>query len=91
MTTRMDSTQISVGDRFGRLTVEKFGGQDSHRNRYWICRCDCGNTTNARSTEIFKGARTSCGCRWRRKKSMTGCGARNILDLMTYEDARHVR
>ena len=32
-----------TGQRFGRLTVIKY--HHSKSNAYWLCQCDCGNTT----------------------------------------------
>ena len=77
---KRNSTEIKIGDRVGNMTVEKYGQQDSHRNRTFFCRCDCGTLTKVRSTEIFNKKRQSCGCRRDRK------GIRNVstalLNLM---------
>lgn len=46
---------------FGRLTVLAFAGQKA-RKAYWLCRCDCGNETAVRGTELVSGRTQSCGC-----------------------------
>lgn len=50
-----------VGNRYGRLIVEKF----SHAQKgfkYWKCRCDCGNFVNVTSSSLLTGNTKSCGC-----------------------------
>lgn len=66
---------ISKGMRFGRLTVMKRmpkidGDKDLHIK--YLCRCDCGNTIIARSNSLRKGWTTSCGCKLREYKDITG-------------------
>lgn len=53
--------RVKPGDKFGLLYVL---GRDKHRERNWLCLCDCG-TVVARSTEELKsGEHHSCGyCR----------------------------
>lgn len=51
-----------IGKRFGRLTVVAFDHSDMHRNSYWLCECDCGNTTVATRGGLISGNTTSCGC-----------------------------
>ena len=45
-----------VGQRFGRLTVEKLLGSYKN-NHYWLCRCDCGGS-NEVSTGSLKNKNT---------------------------------
>lgn len=49
------------GDRFGRFTViseaERRKGQ-----RYFTCRCDCGNVKDVNYRSLIRGLSTSCGC-----------------------------
>lgn len=57
------STQVNIGDRFGRLTVLK---ELSRRGYYRLveCKCDCGNTREiylGNLTKRNKGTK-SCGC-----------------------------
>jgi hypothetical protein len=55
---------ITVGDRFGRLTVTGFdwGSNGAERTRVAKVRCDCGTETTARLNNLRKGATKSCGC-----------------------------
>lgn len=52
-----------TGQRFGTLVclypTEKRG---SSGGIVWECRCDCGNTCLAVSTQLTKGYKKSCGC-----------------------------
>lgn len=58
--------EIKSGQRFGRLTVltetanQKYlSGQTQ---RFFICRCDCGNITKVRLMHLTTGKTKSCGC-----------------------------
>jgi len=44
------------GQRFGRLTVLR------RDDKKWKCKCDCGQMTNANSTDLIEGNTCSCGC-----------------------------
>ena len=50
-----------TGQRFGKLTViapaENIGSRTA-----WLCRCDCGQETVAKTVRLRDGHRTSCGC-----------------------------
>lgn len=49
------------GIKFGRLTVIKL--LEVHDgNAKWLCRCECGETTNAFACNLKKGNTQSCGC-----------------------------
>ena len=50
-----------TGARFGRLVVEK---RDFavRKAAYWVCRCDCGNSTTVQACHLRSGATQSCGC-----------------------------
>lgn len=55
-----------IGQRFGKLTVIEKAPAIAKRTR-WICRCDCGNITNARMDALKCGDKKSCGCnKWPR-------------------------
>ena len=45
----------------------KTGRQTENRQYYWLCRCDCGNTTEVRIGNIRNGRTKSCGCLQHRK------------------------
>lgn len=50
-----------TGQRFGKLTVlepaENIGSRTA-----WLCRCDCGQETVAKTQRLRNGRQTSCGC-----------------------------
>lgn len=49
-----------VGKRFGRLTVMK--KTSSNFQIFWLCECDCGNTTLVTTSHLNSGHTKSCGC-----------------------------
>lgn len=52
-----------VGQRFGRLTVIKLSEKRTYSGgTKWICKCDCGNTTEVSRTHLIRGGVKSCGC-----------------------------
>ena len=54
--------EISVGERFGELTIiQKLNKKWNNYDR-WKCLCDCGNTVNTSSYSLRKGV-TNCGRR----------------------------
>ena len=50
------------GERFSRLLVGKINRKDKSYNKYYECKCDCGNTTVVRSDKLINGKIKSCGC-----------------------------
>ena len=56
------------GQRFGKLTIQKFLGIDNKRQARWLCQCDCGNATIATTGKLNNGLK-SCGCYQREKAS----------------------
>jgi len=62
------------GNKYGKLTVLKYdkGSKGSGKAR-WICECDCGNKTIARTNSLTSGHTQSCGClSVEKSKSRTG-------------------
>lgn len=52
-----------LGKRFGRLIIEGRKGIDDKSGEFlWICKCDCGQYTNAITSKLKKGRIKSCGC-----------------------------
>ncbi|MBT9670431.1 hypothetical protein GPK34_00070 [Secundilactobacillus kimchicus] len=52
------------GQRFGRLVAIKVDNSERPANStkaYWLCKCDCGNSTIVSSYELRHGTE-SCGC-----------------------------
>ena len=50
-----------TGRVFGRLTVIKFDHK-KNKVRYWLCRCQCGNTHIASTSNLTGKITRSCGC-----------------------------
>lgn len=55
-----------TGKRFGNLTAVRLS---EHRlsssgvsKRYWLCKCDCGNTKSIYARSLTSGNTKSCGC-----------------------------
>ena len=57
-----------AGQTFGRLTAIRRAENDDNGRARWLCDCECGNSTTARSTDLTGGKQLSCGC-WRREAS----------------------
>jgi hypothetical protein len=51
-----------TGQRFGRLLVLARGPDGTHRNKKWICKCDCGTEATIFRNALITGATQSCGC-----------------------------
>lgn len=64
-----------VGQNFGRLTVIRFHHSDE-KNRYWECKCSCGNTILCTTGRLRSGNTRSCGCL--RKETSIKNGIKNV-------------
>lgn len=53
---------ISVGDRFGRLTIIGPSPRRRATGRRWGCRCDCGMIVVVAASKLASGNTRSCGC-----------------------------
>ena len=54
-----------IGRKFGLLTVLSYVGKHKG-NHIWHCRCDCGNETDVRQSNLQNGSVKSCGClKWK--------------------------
>ena len=49
-----------TGKRFGKLVVISY--HHSNNATYWLCQCDCGNTTIVKTGSLNYGSTRSCGC-----------------------------
>ena len=58
----MSPRQNLVGQRFGRLVVERFAFVKEDK-AYWHCRCDCGGERITRAALLKRGGSSSCGCK----------------------------
>lgn len=59
---------ISIGDKFGRLTVLKEIRGSNNRLCY-VCKCECGKEKIVDRVNLGKGATQSCGCLQKEKVS----------------------
>ena len=62
-----DSFIDITGQKFNRLTVLKKVSieeyfYDTGQGSHWLCKCDCGNSTYVRGTDLRSGRIKSCGC-----------------------------
>ncbi len=62
-----------TGQRFGRLVVLKYLGQDKHSHSLWLCECDCGNETILPKCKLTTGWTKSCGCLHKEIVSKENC------------------
>lgn len=51
--------QVAEGQRYGRWQVV---GKSGARQKYWMCRCDCGVVREVYGNSLSKGVSQSCGC-----------------------------
>ena len=53
-----------TGQRFGRLVAVEPTDKKQGKSRsvVWLCRCDCGQMTEATQNALQQGIRVSCGC-----------------------------
>jgi hypothetical protein len=58
---------LTGGEVFGYLTVVRYSYSTKRRDgkageRVVECRCQCGNTVNVRTSNLYSGNTQSCGC-----------------------------
>lgn len=51
-----------IGKKFYKLTVLSFSHKNSYNAAYYNCKCECGNETVVRGTNLTNGKTRSCGC-----------------------------
>lgn len=49
-----------VGEKHGLLLIKE--AYKKNENYYYICQCECGNTTEVSGKKLFSGQTVSCGC-----------------------------
>lgn len=49
-----------LGQRFGKLTVIQLLPDRSHKEKHWLCECDCGSKYVAKSSSLVHGLTTQC-------------------------------
>ena len=50
------------GKRFGYLEAICLSNNSENKIRKWVCKCDCGNIIEVRTTDLTRGNTKSCGC-----------------------------
>jgi hypothetical protein len=58
----MPKIEISIGDRFDRLTIVGGTKLTSYGRKAWLCRCECGGETYSTAFSLAHGKKRSCGC-----------------------------
>lgn len=57
---------ITDAERYGRLVIVRFSkkikNKQGNNKKYWLCKCDCGNTVEVMQDYIRSGQKRSCGC-----------------------------
>lgn len=51
-----------IGKKFNMLTIISHKKKGKYNVNYFVCKCDCGNTTEIRVSHIFHDNQKSCGC-----------------------------
>ena len=51
-----------TGERYGKLIAIRYVGRSNSKQSLWLCKCDCGNETTVRLSNIRNGHTKSCGC-----------------------------
>ena len=52
-----------IGNRYGKLTVIEQVGSSPDGHTRWLCKCDCGGTHIAFTSNLTRGRTTNCGCK----------------------------
>jgi hypothetical protein len=63
-----------TGRRFGRLVAQY--RLDTKGPKYWLCRCDCGNTSKVSAHNLKGGQVVSCGC------ALQGCNKKRPYEWL---------
>lgn len=51
-----------TGEKFGKLTVVKRVTNETKNGVFWLCKCDCGNESVVKASNLRSGSTKSCGC-----------------------------
>lgn len=57
----MNRYVIDINKKYGMLTPIRVS-RVTPKNKYWLCRCDCGNETEVMQSELGSFVVISCGC-----------------------------
>ncbi len=55
-------TTIEIGQKYGKLTVQKFVKNNKRGDRLWFLSCECGGDTIVKTGNLTSGKTKSCGC-----------------------------
>lgn len=58
----MFPSPMAKGTRFERLVIVRYVRSDSHSERFYEVKCDCGNSKIVRQANLWHGNTKSCGC-----------------------------
>ena len=74
-----------TGQKFGRLTVISYAGNNRDNKALWNCVCECGNEVVARMDSLKSGDKQSCGCLNNEKR------AQRFIERNMKHGLRHTR
>ncbi len=77
------------GQTFGRLTVISRIENDQSERARWLCRCECGSTTEVGAYSLRCGNTRSCGCL--RNETIARIGLSNVGRIPTHGHNRRGR
>lgn len=75
-------TNINIDDKYGNLTVIAYNRYARHTH-YYTCTCTCGKLVNVKSSDLYNGNITNCGCvknDWVKSEK-----SENFISLFYYE------
>lgn len=72
-----------IGNIYGRLTViDYYHHPTDNKNAWWLCQCECGNTTIVQGVKLRNGHTQSCGC-------LKSKGEETIIKLLTQNNIKY--
>ena len=82
--------QNLIGQKFERLAVVSFAGNDKFSHPRWLCRCDCGNERIVAGSSLKSGDSKSCGCLKRQlsAEKATKHGGNGTLEYTSFKQAK---
>jgi len=71
--------KTKIGEKYGKLLVIAFSHKNKRGEKYYLCRCECGNEKIIRGSNLRYGKTKSCGCL--NSDDLTGCKFGRLLVL----------
>lgn len=59
---RRSENELKPGQKFNKITIIKYDHSDKRWRKYYLCKCDCGNTKIIHGSALVSGNTKSCGC-----------------------------